>query len=114
MERTFDALRKDAMTLSMNHYIGILHAQVTSAEEGAGFAFQYEDPYGRYFSNHPSSWRLLLADPLLGRIKHSTSANVFVDGRVAGALNPSQLAVGRVLIQLPAGIGAHSWKLELK
>jgi hypothetical protein len=114
MERTFDALLKDARTLSMNHYIGILHAQVTSAEEGAGFAFQYEDPYGRYFSNHPSSWRLLLADPLLDRIKQSTSANVLVDGRVAGALNPSQLAEGRVLIQLPAGIGPHSWKLELK
>jgi hypothetical protein len=114
IERTFDALPKDAMTLSMNHYIGILHAQVTSADEGVGFAFQYEDPYGGYFSDHPSSWRLLLADPLVDRIKQSTSANVFVDGRVAGALSSSQLADGRVLIHFPAGIGTHSWKLELK
>src|SRR5579872_6397736 len=73
IERTFDALPKDAFTLSMNHYIGILHAQVTSADEGVGFAFQYEDPYGAYFRDHPSSWRLLLADPLVDGIKQSTS-----------------------------------------
>ena len=114
IERTFDALPKDAFTLSMNHYIGILHAQVTSADEGVGFAFQYEDPYGAYFRDHPSSWRLLLADPLVDGIKQSTSANLIVDGRAAGSLNTPRLADGSVLIQLPAGTGAHSWKLELK
>jgi len=98
----------------MNHYIGILHAQVTSADEGIGLVFQYEDPYGTYFRDHSSSWRLLLADPLGVRLKQSTSVNVIVDGRAAGTLNTSQLADWSVLIHLPAGIGTHRWKLELK
>src|SRR2546422_435058 len=44
VERTFNALPKDTMTLSMTHYVGILHAQVTSASEGIEFGFQYEEP----------------------------------------------------------------------
>lgn len=114
VERTFNALPKDTMTLSMNHYVGILHAQVTSASEGIEFGFQYEEPYGAYFANHPSSWRLLLADPLVDKIKQSATANMIVDGRMAGPLNTSQLAERPVLIHLPAGTGTHSWKLELK
>jgi hypothetical protein len=114
VERTFNALPKDTMTLSMNHYVGILHAQVTSASEGIEFGFQYEEPYGAYFANHPSSWKLLLADPLVDKIKQSGTANMIVDGRMAGPLNTSQLAERPVLIHLPAGTGTHSWKLELK
>jgi hypothetical protein len=114
IERTFDALPRGAMTLSMNHYVGILHAQVTSAGEGIGFAFQYDEPYGAYFRDHASSWRLLLADPLVDRIKQSTTANMIADGRIAGPLNVSHLAEEPVLIHLPAGTGPHSWKLELK
>ena len=34
--------------------------------------------------------------------------------RAAGPLNTSQLAERTVRIQLPAGTGTHSWKLELK
>jgi hypothetical protein len=114
VERTFDALPKDTMTLSMNHYVGTLHAQVTSASEGIEFGFEYEEPYGAYFRNHPSSWRLLLADSLVDKIKRSATANMAVDGRMAGRLNTSQLTESPVLIQLPAGTGTHSWKLELK
>jgi hypothetical protein len=114
IERTFDSLPEDAMTLSMNRYIGILHAQLTSAAEGIGFAFQYEEPYGAYFRNHASSWRLLLADPLTEKIKQLTTANIIVDGQMAGLFNPSQLAEGRLTIHLQAGTGTHSWKLELK
>jgi hypothetical protein len=114
VERTFNALPKDTMTLSMNQYVGILHAQVTSASEGIELDFRYEEPYGAYFRNHPSSWRLLLADPLVDKIKQSATANMIVDGRVAGPLNTSQVTERPVLIQLLAGTGTHSWKLELK
>jgi hypothetical protein len=114
VERTFNALPKDAMTISMNHYVGILHAEITSAGEGIEIRFQYEEPYGSYFRDHSSSWRLLLADPLADRIKLSTTANMIVDGRTAERLDLAQLAERHVLIHLPAGTGAHSWQLELK
>jgi hypothetical protein len=114
VERTFNALPRDALTLSMNHYVGILHAQVASGGEGIGFSFQYEEPYGAYFKNQPSAWRLLLTDPVADRIKASTTASIIVDGRAAGPLNTSQLVERTVRIRLPAGTGTHSWKLELK
>jgi hypothetical protein len=114
VERTFNALPKDAIVFSMNHYIGILHAQVNAAAEGVGFGVRYEEPYCAYFRNHASSWRLLLADPLADRIRQSTTANLIVDGRMAGSVNLSQLALTTAAIQLPAGTGSHIWKLELK
>jgi len=114
VERTFNALPNDITTLSMNHYVGILHAQVSSASEGIAFGFQYEEPYCAYFRNHPSSWKLLLGDPLVDKIKQSTSANMIVDGRIAGPINTSQLTESPVLIHLQAGTGTHSWKLELE
>jgi hypothetical protein len=114
MERTFDSLSKDARTLSMNHYIGILHAQVAATGEGIGFAFQYDDPYGAYFRDHPSSWMLLLTDPLVDAFRRSTPANVVVDGRVAGTLNSSQVTEGRLTIHLPAGAANHSWNVQPK
>jgi hypothetical protein len=113
VERTFNALPNDTTTLSMNHYVGILHAQVSSASEGIAFGFQYKETYCAYFRNHPSSWKLLLADPLVDKIKQSTFANMIVDGRMAGPINTSPLS-RPALIHLPAGTGTHSWKLELK
>lgn len=113
VERTFNALPNDTTTLSMNHYVGILHAQVSSASEGIAFGFQYEEPYCAYFRNHSSSWKLLLADPLVDKIRQSTTANMIVDGRMAGPINTSPLSRS-ALIHLPAGTGTHSWKLELK
>ena len=113
IERTFNALPKDAITLSMNQYVGILHAKVTTVSEGMEFRFEYEEPYGAYFRNHPSSWSLLLADPLVETIKQSPAASILVDGRAAGALNTSQLTARPVLINLPAGTGNHGWKLKL-
>jgi len=77
------------------------------------FRFEYEEPYGAYFRNHPSSWSLLLADPLVETIKQSPAASMIVDGRTAGPLNTSQLTARPVLINLPAGKGNHSWKLKL-
>ena len=114
IERTFNALPKHAMTLSMNHYVGILHTHVSSAGEGIELGFQYEEPYCAYFGSRPSSWRLLVADPLAEKIKQSTTANIFVDGRMTGPIAPAQLAERPLLIQLPSGTGTHIWKLELK
>jgi hypothetical protein len=55
-----------------------------------------------------------LADPLVDKINQAATANMIVDGRMAGPLNTSQLAERPVLIHLPAGTGTHRWKLELK
>jgi len=114
IERTFDALPKDATTLSMNRYIAILHAQIAPQGEGFAVSFEYDDPYSAYFQNHPSSWKLLLADSLADALKRPARADIVLDGHSAGAFDASQLADGRVLIHLPPGMGTHSWKLEFR
>jgi hypothetical protein len=114
VERTLQALPKDATIISMNHYVAILHAGIESTEGGWQLGFQYEEPYGSYFKNHASSWKLLLADPLRDRIKQATAMNMVVDGRVSGTGSTVELLREPLRIDVPAGLGRHSWKLELK
>jgi hypothetical protein len=113
VQRTFEALPKNTNTVSMNHYIAILHTGIESATEGTEFGFHYDEPYCAYFKNHPSSWRLLIADPLADRIGRAGAINVVVDGRVTRA-STSDLRHRSLLIHLPAGMGRHTWKLEIQ
>ena len=114
VERTFAALPRGLKTISMNHYVGVLHAQIGSAADGLGFDFQYDEPYCAYFGKHPSTWRLLMADPVLERFKQARDINVMVDGKIAKTLKSSELLSQPVLVQIPAGMGIHTWKLEVK
>lgn len=114
VERTFAALPRGIKTISMNHYVGVLHAGIEPMQDGMGFKFQYDEPYCAYFGKHPSSWRLLMADPVLERLKQAQDLNVVVDGKSAKTLKSSELLSQPVLIQIPAGMGIHTWKLEVK
>jgi peptidoglycan/xylan/chitin deacetylase (PgdA/CDA1 family) len=113
VQRTFEALPKNTNTVSMSHYIAILHTGIESATEGTEFGFHYDEPYCAYFKNHPSSWRLLIADPLADRIGRAAAINVVVDGRVTRA-STSDLRHRFLSIHLPAGMGRHTWKLEIQ
>jgi peptidoglycan/xylan/chitin deacetylase (PgdA/CDA1 family) len=112
VQRTFKALPKNTNTVSMNHYIAILHTGIESAAEGTEFGFHYDEPYCAYFKNHPSSWRLLLSDPLADRIGRAADVNVVVDGRVTRP-STSDLRHRSLLIHLPVGMDRHTWKLEI-
>lgn len=114
MERTFQALPKDTTTVSMNHYVAILHAGIESAADGLQLGFQYDEPYCAYFKNHPSSWRLLLANPLPEGIKQSAVMSIVVDGRVTQTVRTSELLRQPLTINIPAGIGKHTWKLDVQ
>ena len=113
VERTFQALPKDTMTISINHYVAVLHAGIEAAT-GLQLDFQYDEPYCAYFKDHPSSWRLLLADPLLDRIKQASAIHMVVDGRVRDTRITSELLRRPLPIQIPAGLGRHTWELGIK
>ena len=98
----------------MNHYIAILHAGIESAAGGLQLGFQYDEPYCTYFKNHTSSWSLQLSDPLIARIKEAAAVNIVVDGRVSWTGATAELLRRPVPIQIPAGTGRHTWKLEIK
>ncbi len=114
VERTFEALPKNSMTISMNQYVAVLHAGIQSAAGPMKLQFQYDEPYCAYFKNHASSWRLLLADPLAEKLKHSPNLEVVVDGRPSESIKPSELRGQSLLIQIPAGMHIHTWELELR
>ncbi|MBV8891268.1 MAG: hypothetical protein JO266_04710 [Acidobacteria bacterium] len=113
VERTFEALPKDTSIISMNHYVAILHAGIQSAADGLQLGFEYDEPYCSYFNNHSSSWRLLLADPLRDRIKQAATIDTVVDGRTTRTATP-ELLRGSLAVQIPAGMGRHSWRLTIR
>lgn len=114
VERTFEALPEGVKTISMNHYVGILHTRIKSTPDGFGFEFEYDEPYCNYFAKHASSWRLMMADPLLETIKRMEGAGFVVDGKATRKFNSSELLNQPALIQIPAGAGQHTWRLEIK
>jgi hypothetical protein len=112
IERTLAAIPSEMATISVNHYVGILHAQIEApAAEGWQLQFRFDDPYCAYFGTHPSSWRLMLGDALLQRIKNLPAATVSVDDQPPVKLSTADLA-SQIKIQIPAGMGVHTWKLR--
>ena len=114
VKRTFDAVPKDAKFISMNQYIGVLHTQVQSANDGLELQFDYDEHYCAYFRNHASSWKLLMADPLAARMKPLQKRNVVVDTEPSTKISDLDLTQQQFSIQLPAGIGSHRVKIVLE
>ena len=114
VERTFQAIAKDVKTIGMNHYVAILHTGIESLAKDFEFRFQYDERYCAYFKDHESSWRLLLADPLVEKIKGAAAVSVVVDGQLTRTFNASELVGRPVSIHIPAGPRSHTWKLEPK
>jgi hypothetical protein len=113
IERFLEALPADYETLSVNQYIGYLHARLESAAAGDWqLAFSFAEPYGAYFDKHPSSWRLWLSDPFREQLKATQNLAVSVDGGVTHQAKAANLLREKFVIDLPAGAGRHVWKLS--
>jgi hypothetical protein len=113
VERTLAAIPNDMSTVTVNQYVAILHTQVeSSGAQGWQFRFHLDDPYCAYFKDHPSSWRLVLADPLIEKIRSAKAVTVAVDNGPASRVDPASVGKQSVVIEIPAGLGIHTWKLE--
>ena len=83
--------------ISMNGYIGYMHAKVASAGgDSLVLTVTYDDYYCSYFRDHPSRWRFEM--PGVSGMK-----NIIVDGRAQSAMFENGLAI----INIPAGLGTH-------
>ena len=113
MERLFAALPATYKTLGTNQYIGIVHTQIDFLSDGSGMqlAFAQDSHYCAYFSNHPSSWLLWLSDPLREYLGAS-HLEASIDGKPTN-LKPQDFAKETLEIDLPPGLGSHTWKLEV-
>ena len=112
VERMLAAIPPEMAFVSLNQYIGILHAAIDApASEGWQLQFRFDDPYCAYFGKHPSSWRLVLADRLLEKIRSAPAVTVEVDNQPPVRLNVTKLGREPIVFEIPAGLGAHTWKL---
>jgi peptidoglycan/xylan/chitin deacetylase (PgdA/CDA1 family) len=113
VERLFAALPPTYETLSVNEYIGILHAQIdSSANGGWQITFGFDPSYCAYFENHSSSWRLWLSDAFAERLTALQGLQISVDRRAPLKIKAAEFLGGTMTIDLPAGLGTHVWKLE--
>jgi len=112
VSRMLAAIPSETAFVSMNQYIGILHAAIDApASEGWQLQFRFDDPYCAYFEKHPSSWRLVLADRLLEKIRSARAVTIVVDNQPPVRLNGANLGREPIVFEIPAGLGAHTWKL---
>jgi hypothetical protein len=113
VERTLAAIPNDMATVSVNQYVAILHTQIESpGVQGWQFRFRVDDPYCAYFKEHSSSWRLVLADPLLQKIRSVKAVTVAVDNQHSRQMSTSNVGSQPIVIDIPVGLGTHTWKLE--
>jgi hypothetical protein len=112
MDRLFAALPANYKTLGTNQYIGILHTRISSSTDSATLqlTFSLDSHYCAYFANHPSSWQLWLSDPLREQFAAS-HLEVSIDDKPTG-IRAGDFAHETLTIDLPPGLGPHSWKLE--
>ncbi len=113
MDRLFAALPASYKTLGTNQYIGILHTRINSSTDSAGvqLTFALDSHYCAYFAHHPSSWQLWLSDPLREQLVAS-HPEVSVDGKPLET-RTADFAHESLTIELPPGVGSHTWKLEV-
>ena len=113
MERLFAALPATYQTLGTNHYVGIVHTQIDSSSDtyGMQLTFTEDSHYCAYFATHPSSWQLWLSDPLREQFAASyRKASIDDQAKEITAADFSREAL---TIDLPPGLGPHTWKLEV-
>jgi hypothetical protein len=109
----FSTLPSGARTMSMNHYVAILHTRVeASAATAWQLTFDFDPEYCVYFSDHASSWKVLLSDSALEKLKAASSLNITVDGQAISKTKAPELVHGAMVIDIPKGLGKHVWKLE--
>lgn len=113
LDRLFAALPSSYETLSVNRYIGLLHARIdSSTDDGWQLTFNFDEPYAAYFNTHPSSWRLWLSDPFREKLKGIEHLRVSVDGKLVTRVRAADFLGESLVIDIPAGLGVHSWGLS--
>ncbi|MGI8958870.1 MAG: hypothetical protein ACR2IV_03720 [Bryobacteraceae bacterium] len=113
VEQMLAAIPNEMATVTVNQYVAVLHTQIESpAAHGWQFRFHLYDPYCAYFKQHSSSWRLVLADPLLEKIRRAKAVSVAVDNQPSSRVSSTELSNQVEVIEIPAGLGTHTWKLE--
>lgn len=112
IEQLFAALPPDYQSLGTNQYIGILHTQIDSTVDGSGMQLTFAgDPRNSaYFANHPSSWQLWLSDALREQLA-SSHLKLSIDDRPI-TIRAADFDQERLTVDLPPGLGSHTWKLE--
>jgi len=84
--------------ISMNGYIGFMHAKVAAAGgDSLVLTLTYDDHYCSYFRDHPSQWHFEL--PGVSGVK-----NIMVDGRAQSVKFENGLGI----VNIPAGLGTHT------
>jgi peptidoglycan/xylan/chitin deacetylase (PgdA/CDA1 family) len=112
LERLFSALPAGLETLSMNQYVGLLHAGIhSSVNDGWQLTVQFDEPYCAYFAGHSSSWQLWIADSIKETLSAKGPLVLTVDGKAAASLSMTELKGEFVRMVFPAGLGSHIWKL---
>ncbi len=113
VERLFALLSPATTTLSVNEYIGYLHARIESAPAGdLQFTFNFDEPYCAYFDKHASSWRVWLSDPLREKLEATRNFEVSVDGETPTKVKATDLLRDTLTIDVPAGLGSRVWRLS--
>lgn len=113
VERLLTALPSTTQTVSLNEYIGILHAQIDSSSvQGWQLSFGFDPHYCAYFEKHPSSWRLWLSASFSEALKASQDVQISVDNKASRRIKAADFVRGTPTIDLPPGLGTHVWKLE--
>jgi hypothetical protein len=112
MQQLFAALPPSYRSMGTNEYVGILHTRITSSLvwNEMWLIFEQDPHYCAYFKNHPSSWKLLLSDPLRAQLS-SSLLKLLIDDTPA-KMSVADLSAETLTIHLPSGTGTHTWKLE--
>ncbi len=112
LEHLFNDLPAGTKTLSMNQYVGFLHADIhSSTKDGWALTIQFDEPYCVYFATHSSSWQLWMADSLKETLSAKGPLILSVDGKSAVTPDVAEFQRETLRIALPAGLGSHTWKL---
>ncbi len=113
LDRLFAVLPVGYETLSVNQYVGFLHALIGTADaDGWQLTFDFEEPYCAYFGRYPSSWRLWLSDPLLKKLGTTRDLEISVDGKAPSRVRSGDFLHETIVIDIPAGLGRHAWRLS--
>jgi hypothetical protein len=112
IEQLFAALPTGTRTLAANEYVGIVQTRIDSSTKGDGWqiAFTQTGPSCAWFEKNPSAWRVWLSDALREKLSASRP-KISVDGKSVPS-SPANFQPDSFVIDLPAGTGTHTWRLE--
>lgn len=94
----------EARFISVNEFIGYLHAQTSGKCDNSGklaLSIFYDSHYCKYFEDHNSTWNLEFADWL---IDENGSPQIHIDGKETTPISK--------IINVRPGLGKHILEIE--